>query len=115
MRNIQARICGCESLKVFLGIPILAELTRYRSKRRQSQTIYRIDGKDFLINADCIFTASHFCEHVSAELKRVWILGAGFSRPLGGPLIGDLLAYREQPLLRAALPKDAGPPHGETS
>src|SRR3954463_12154597 len=26
----------------------------------------------------------------------VWILGAGFSRPLGGPLIDDLLAYREK-------------------
>ena len=27
-----------------------------------------------------------------AEVKTVWILGAGFSRSLGGPLLGDLLS-----------------------
>lgn len=27
-------------------------------------------------------------------MKRVWILGAGFSRPLGGPLLRDLLSMR---------------------
>lgn len=28
--------------------------------------------------------------------KRVWVLGAGFSRSLGGPLLGDLLSYRSR-------------------
>jgi hypothetical protein len=35
----------------------------------------------------------------------VWILGAGFSRPLGGPLISDLLAYREQVVLDGFFPR----------
>lgn len=30
------------------------------------------------------------------EVKRVWILGAGFSRPLGGPLLTDLLSSHMQ-------------------
>ena len=55
------------------------------------------------------------CPHISpgavsfvvAERKRVWILGAGFSRPLGGPLINDLLAFRERQLIAASLPESA--------
>lgn len=37
-------------------------------------------------------------------MKRVWILGAGFSRSLGGPLIQDLLAWRTDGILRSILP-----------
>jgi hypothetical protein len=32
-------------------------------------------------------------------IKRVWILGAGFSKPLGGPLIADLLTVHGERLL----------------
>lgn len=37
-------------------------------------------------------------------MRTTWVLGAGFSRPLGGPLLGDLLAFREQKLAKAILP-----------
>ena len=37
-------------------------------------------------------------------MRRVWILGAGFSRPLNGPLMNDLLADREPDLIAAGLP-----------
>jgi hypothetical protein len=39
-----------------------------------------------------------------AELRTVWILGAGFSAPLGAPLLGDLFSerMREEALLRVA-------------
>src|SRR5213075_1650027 len=36
--------------------------------------------------------------------KHVWILGAGFSKALGGPLIGDLLAMREKAVLDSLFP-----------
>jgi hypothetical protein len=36
--------------------------------------------------------------------QNVWILGAGFSRALGGPLISDLLALRDDALLKALYP-----------
>jgi len=38
----------------------------------------------------------------------VWILGAGFSRSLGGPLIEDLLAHRERAVLEGFFSKDPG-------
>jgi hypothetical protein len=38
-------------------------------------------------------------------VERAWILGAGFSRPLGGPLLGDLLEYQSMSLINAGLPK----------
>src|SRR5882757_2310339 len=41
---------------------------------------------------------------VTTPKKRVWILGAGFSRSLGGPLIKDLLAYRPRDLIESLLP-----------
>jgi len=34
------------------------------------------------------------------EKKVVWILGAGFSKPLGGPLLKDLLAPRNRAVVR---------------
>ncbi|HSC89390.1 MAG TPA: hypothetical protein VLC09_19035 [Polyangiaceae bacterium] len=36
--------------------------------------------------------------------KRVWILGSGFSRPLGGPLLADLFSPRFQAMVRASFP-----------
>lgn len=33
-------------------------------------------------------------EHEGGKVKRVWILGAGFSRPLGGPLLSDLFSMK---------------------
>lgn len=35
----------------------------------------------------------------------VWILGAGFSKPLGGPLLPELLSERSAAMLRARFPK----------
>jgi hypothetical protein len=43
----------------------------------------------------------------TSELEKphtVWILGAGFSKGLGGPLIQDLLAHRELPVLESYFP-----------
>jgi hypothetical protein len=37
--------------------------------------------------------------------RTVWILGAGFSRPLGGPLLGQLLTPASQMQIRGAFPK----------
>src|SRR5688572_12853913 len=37
--------------------------------------------------------------------KRVWILGAGFSRPLGGPLLNDVLSLKSWHRLVARWPK----------
>ena len=39
----------------------------------------------------------------------VWILGAGFSKALGGPLIEDLLAFRDLPVLQTLLSPDKYP------
>ncbi len=41
--------------------------------------------------------------------ERVWILGAGFSRSLGGPLLHDLLSLGEFKLLEARFSELAGP------
>lgn len=38
------------------------------------------------------------------QVKRVWILGSGFSRPLGGPLLADLLSPRFEARVGAAFP-----------
>src|SRR5438128_8731818 len=44
------------------------------------------------------------------DAKRVWILGAGFSRSLGGPLMTDLLSLAAWRLIlatyRSVIPKD---------
>lgn len=37
--------------------------------------------------------------------RTTWILGAGFSRPLGGPLLGHMLTPASQMQVRAAFPK----------
>jgi hypothetical protein len=39
----------------------------------------------------------------------VWVLGAGFSKALGGPLIEDLLAHRDMPVLQALFSPDKYP------
>jgi len=39
----------------------------------------------------------------------VWILGAGFSRPLGGPLLGDLFSEASAGNLRARFPPERYP------
>src|SRR5690349_5186392 len=37
-------------------------------------------------------------------IKRVWIVGSGFSRPLGGPLLADLFSRRFQTRVAARFP-----------
>ena len=39
----------------------------------------------------------------------VWIIGAGFSRPLGGPLLTDLFSWKSERDLEARYPKDRFP------
>lgn len=41
-----------------------------------------------------------------SKVKRVWILGSGFSRPLGGPLLADLFSPRFQAMVNAAYRSD---------
>jgi hypothetical protein len=43
------------------------------------------------------------------SLKIVFVLGAGFSRPLGGLLLPHLLAYTPQPVLNDLFPVPASP------
>ena len=43
---------------------------------------------------------------MAAHTPTVWILGAGFSKGLGGPLIQDLLAHREEKVLESFFPKN---------
>ena len=47
-----------------------------------------------------------------ADVNRVWILGAGFSKALGGPLIKDLLAKRASAMLASLFPTAE---HGDIS
>jgi hypothetical protein len=43
---------------------------------------------------------------MSSDAKRVvWILGSGFSRSLGGPLLGDLLSHRGEAYVKTKFPK----------
>jgi hypothetical protein len=42
-------------------------------------------------------------------IKRVWLLGAGFNRPLNGPLLKDLLAGPEAVPVKEMLPTGANP------
>src|SRR5690349_20031798 len=44
---------------------------------------------------------------VERPVNRVWILGAGFSRSLGGPLLTDLLSDGEHTLMKARFPEVA--------
>jgi hypothetical protein len=37
--------------------------------------------------------------------KRVWVLGSGFSRSLGGPLLNELLSHRGEAYVRTKFPK----------
>jgi hypothetical protein len=39
-----------------------------------------------------------------AEKRVVWILGSGFSKSLGGPLLNDLLSYRGEAFVKAKFP-----------
>jgi hypothetical protein len=49
---------------------------------------------------------------MTAQPSIVWILGAGFSKGLGGPLITDLLAHRELTMLKSIFPEEA---HGDAA
>lgn len=42
-------------------------------------------------------------------MAMTWVLGAGFSRPLGGPLLANLLSGSMAPLLRACFPATSHP------
>jgi hypothetical protein len=42
---------------------------------------------------------------MSSDKKVVWVLGAGFSKSLGGPLLGDLLSHRGIRYVQAKFPK----------
>jgi hypothetical protein len=48
-------------------------------------------------------------------IKRVWILGAGFSQPLGGPLLADLFKQSPMGSLEALYPSQAYPGLAETT
>ena len=44
-------------------------------------------------------------DHTGKRLKTVWVIGAGFSRSLGGPLLPDLFRQEQRPDLRQRYPE----------
>ena len=51
---------------------------------------------------------------MSSTDKRVWILGAGFSQPLGGPLLAHLFRLERHGSCHSAFPANEFPQLGDT-
>lgn len=54
-------------------------------------------------------------QQAESKVKRVWILGAGFSRPLGGPLLDDLFTMRGWRQVSYLFPRACSIQHGQMS